>query len=725
MNSKKHQDIIKYKNSISVSFVDGNVTKARKRDVSAVTLSNPHSKRILQPVSSVSSHENRLLFESCTNVCMEHCCTKTSAVTQQGKLTKMKNFVLTDETSKAEIMWCLNAVMRHNSLKDVESSVSLMKTIFLNSDIVKRMNLCKDKASYTITYGITKHFQKELYLLIQKSNELVISFDKSLNKLCQKEQMDIVVRFWDDEKNETSTRYMTSTFFGHTTAIDLLEAIKGCVPLDMLKKMTHISMDGPNVNFKFLRDLKLDLFSDPEDKKLLDLGNCGLHTMHCAFKAGINATKWNIIEFLWTLHNLFKNVPVQKADYISASGSADFSLKFCGIRWLKNIAVAERARVILPNVRKYVMKVTKEETISKCASFETVSTALGDTLLVPKLTFFQSLASDVQPFMSEFQSDHPLTPFLHDAIYALVRSLMERFVKDDVLKETDLYKIDVTKKDNLVTTKYIKVGYATEAALKHKKGVLDLQILQFKNQVSICLQIFVDKIMVRSPLKFPLTKSVSCMDPAIASRGEIAYKRLFSALRIYVENNLISGITADKIDREYRHLIGIPVVQEKFQTFKRSEIRLDNFWVDLITSCGKKDYENLSSFMKSVMILSHGNAAVERSFSVNKECLVENQKEKSLIAQKIIYDTVNAKGGLVNFIVTKDLIHAARNAHMWYKEELARENREKRDAEEMRDRRKRAAKVLRELEAKKRQILDDAVKETARIDDEIKVAQKL
>ncbi|CAL1672083.1 unnamed protein product [Lasius platythorax] len=195
------------------------------------------------------------------------------------------------------------------------------------------------------------------------------------------------------------------------------------------------------------------------------------------------------------------------------------------------------------------------------------------------------------------------------------------------------------------------------------------------------------------------------MDPAIASRGEIAYKQLSSTLRIYVKNNLISEITVDKIDREYRHLIGIPIVQEKFQTFKRSEIRLDHFWVDLITSCGKKDYENLWSFMKSIMILSHGNAAIERGFSVNKECLVDNQKEKSLIAQRTTYDTVNAKGRLENFIVTKDLIHAARNAHMWYKEELARENREKRDAEKMRGRRKRAARVLREFEARKRQIL--------------------
>ena len=36
------------------------------------------------------------------------------------------------------------------------------------------------------------------------------------------------------------------------------------------------------------------------------------------------------------------------------------------------------------------------------------------------------------------------------------------------------------------------------------------------------------------------------------------------------------------------------------------------------------------------MILSHGNANVERGFSVNSEYLVENMKNETLIAQRLI-----------------------------------------------------------------------------------------
>ncbi|GBN50110.1 hypothetical protein AVEN_154705-1 [Araneus ventricosus] len=38
-------------------------------------------------------------------------------------------------------------------------------------------------------------------------------------------------------------------------------------------------MDGPNVNLKLLKDLKADLNTDPDEKKLLDLGRYGLHTL--------------------------------------------------------------------------------------------------------------------------------------------------------------------------------------------------------------------------------------------------------------------------------------------------------------------------------------------------------------------------------------------------------------------------------------------------------------
>lgn len=45
-------------------------------------------------------------------------------------------------------------------------------------------------------------------------------------------------------------------------------------------------MDGPSVNHKFLDNLKEDFQSDKSDPALLDIGTCGLHVVHGAFKTG-------------------------------------------------------------------------------------------------------------------------------------------------------------------------------------------------------------------------------------------------------------------------------------------------------------------------------------------------------------------------------------------------------------------------------------------------------
>jgi len=72
--------------------------------------------------------------------------------------------------------------------------------------------------------------------------------------------------------------------------------------------------------------------------------------------------------------------------------------------------------------------------------------------------------------------------------------------------------------------------------------------------------------------------------------------------------------------------------------------------------------KKLLSFLKNVLILSHGNAFVERRFSINKEVIVENQLAKSLVAQRQIYDAIQALGDLNNVIIDKQMILKVRNA---------------------------------------------------------------
>ena len=50
----------------------------------------------------------------------------------------------------------------------------------------------------------------------------------------------------------------------------------------------------------------------------------------------------------------------------------------------------------------------------------------------------------------------------------------------------------------------------------------------------------------------------------------------------------------------------------------------------------RSEFPNLWSVIKLLLLLSHGQASVERGFSVNKEVSVEHLAETSLIAQRTI-----------------------------------------------------------------------------------------
>lgn len=107
----------------------------------------------------------------------------------------------------------------------------------------------------------------------------------------------------------------------------------------------------------------------------------------------MQASKWEIIEFLRAIYNLFKNVPARRSDYIKCSGSYKFPLKFCPVRWLQNIQVAERAEDILPNLGKYVSFVKNTPREPTSASYKIMIKCLNDKLLKTKLAFFKSLAN--------------------------------------------------------------------------------------------------------------------------------------------------------------------------------------------------------------------------------------------------------------------------------------------------------------------------------------------
>lgn len=102
----------------------------------------------------------------------------------------------------------------------------------------------------------------------------------------------------------------------------------------------------------------------------------------------------------------------------------------------------------------------------------------------------------------------------------------------------------------------------------------------------------------------------------------------------------------------------------------------------------------------------------------NKECPVENLKEESLIAQRVVYDAVSAIGVVAKVDVTNRMMQMARSANAKWKEELQRKRQERLDASDA-ERKKRVATLVKELQQKKQRVINDAQLQASRREEEI------
>ena len=72
-------------------------------------------------------------------------------------------------------------------------------------------------------------------------------------------------------------------------------------------------MDGPNVNLKLLEKINEEQTLN-EFHHLISIGSCGLHTIHGAFCAGVEATEWSIKKILTGAYYVLHYSPARRED---------------------------------------------------------------------------------------------------------------------------------------------------------------------------------------------------------------------------------------------------------------------------------------------------------------------------------------------------------------------------------------------------------------------------
>ncbi|XP_078027544.1 uncharacterized protein LOC117265688 [Epinephelus lanceolatus] len=571
--------------------------------------------------------------------------------------------------------------------------------MFPDSDIAGTFTCGADKTAYIAKFGLAIHIKDELVSKVNKS-PFVLMFDESLNEITKTKQLDVHVRFWDE--GQVHSRYLGSQFMGHSTAQDLLSHLKECMDKLDLRGLVSLSMDGPSVNWKLF-----DLFQKEQAKQyggvqLVCVGSCGLHTLHNAFKCGFTA--WQLDKLLRAMHTLFHNVPARREDYITVTKSSVFPLSFCAHRWVENLPVVERALVVWLSLLLYMETVkTKKLPNPGTASYDTFEAAMKDPLILAKLQFYTALARTFTPFLKKYQTDEPVLPFLSKDLTELMMSLFRRFIKREVLHDItalQLTKLDVTDKTIWLSPQDISVGLGAESVLKSIKGA-ELRVLEFRRECMQGLCSIIRKVQDKSPLNYLTVRQMVYLDPSVMYRDpERCRKHMKGLVQRFLQDKQLTDTSArDVILQQFDSLLSLESRSEDFLSFPPMQKRLDLF----LSSVLREPYPELWAFCKKLLILSHGQATVERGFSINKEVEFDNIQEDTVVTRRLVCDYSMQHGGVTQVPLTKELLASVAAARARYRVHLDTE-RKKRGAEAQALKRKGAEDQLQELRGKRRRL---------------------
>ena len=601
-------------------------------------------------------------------------------------------------------------ITSHYSYKSCENIGAVFKTMFPDSEVAKQFAYGEKKAAYLSTFGIAPHFLSLMKEKVKK-DQYVLLFDESLNREMRKSQLDVHVRFWQD--NHVKTRYLSSVFMGHHTAVQMYEKLDTVCSEIGFHNLMQLSMDGPNVNLKLLRLLQQNI-KDQTGKNMVDVGSCGLHILHNSFRAGCAATESELGNALSSLKWLFKDVPARREDYTEVTGSSSFPLNFCSHRWLENVEVAERALQILPFLNTYI-SAAKQGTVAEPStkSFKTAEKIVGDDLFPAKLNFFLMVAREMTPFLKSYQSDKPMLPFMNEDLASLLRGLLEKFIKPSLVIQSatntlKLLQVEYENAENHVEVTKIKAGFVTERALEeHRKKHPNAQRLrlEFRQNCKLFLMKMVSKLFEKAPIKYPLVRHLSVLDPRVLIKNkETSTRKLTCVLQILVEAGRIHEKTCDEVLKEFSQFYDHSLKSDCFRSFNPQSERLDEFFHEMLST--KTEWCHLWKTVRDLLILSHGQASVERGFSVNKVVVVENMQEHSLVAQRVILDHVKSVGGLQNIAYTKELLLSAASARQKYQLYLDEKKMLQRDEKKL-EKRKGVMEEIAALKAKKKRLVED------------------
>lgn len=662
-----------------------------------------------------------------------------------------------EKVATAEILWTLKVAQSNYSYSSCDGVPDLFKRMFPGHCVSEQFSMSRTKVSYLISDGLGPYYRREMCDSIRDTGTAyTLQYDETGNSQNRK-QCDILVRYWSEEMGQVCVRFLKALFFGHAKGHVVGQAILDVVLEDgfqlPLAQLISLGSDGPNVN------KTIWTFINEHMKKgglpgMLAFIPCNLHVVHNAFRSGLNVFGEDAEQLVLDLFLYLKASACRKEDFLESQLDLglddDMLIKHVQSRWLTLIPAVKRVKEKLEAVNKYIFKdlpkaakeTKTERALEGNERYKRICRKLKDPAVTAQLHFLESLEPVFHPFLTLFQKEEPLVHILHDELSNLVRTIMLRFLKPEVVgdkRDKELLSIDVSKSDNQLSDQMLVIGESTRA--KVKPDQLKVPIKDMRKFYQVATKYLVSRL----PLGREILRDLSTLHPLLqkSDRGVRAIERTARKIPQIVPKEEINILT-DEWKMYQAQEIPEGWYKESVVDGKSGEtekyVRIDHYWKKVLeqkNSMGTARFKVLPKLIKAVLCLAHGNAEVERSLSENKRVLTPERSQltdESINALRLTKDAVRVTGSgqAHQMPITPSLIQARRSAYGVYSKRLAEEREKKAKTQRMKDQREKDAQAKKEqlesLDRKKRTLADrdkEVAKEQDRCREELKAAEGL
>ena len=510
--------------------------------------------------------------------------------------------------------------------------MSVCQKAFLDSKIAKDLALKQTKLSYVTQDDIVVHERDSLTSVCQtRKFSLIIdeNTDISGSKI-----LAIVIRYFDVTKQDVVDELLDTVIIEN--AQSLYESVKTLLNTREipLRDIIGFGIDNCSAIVGSESDFQKQL---SDDIPSLFVMGCICHSFTLCANDAVSVVPPFLEAFLREVSSYFSRSGKRKREFLRIqkvmSASNHKIPKLAHTQWLSRVEVITVVLDHYEDLKLYFQSEKKSEDTDTARKLYNTLSKCGTKHM---LLFLQYILKKVDALNMEFQSEHFRLHQLFFSVTTEYKSILDMFIRKDVLKEFQLHNIDIRDKQNHVSIKDVYLGGRTLAHLINEPFKDEAEEIRFRTD---CLNVLVE-VCAQIQIRFPLHSDsvlakLSILDPIIATDLDRSPATIVP-LAIHFPS-LAPECDLNELDDEWRshRLFG----KEILKSIKYEHI--PQYWFsirNLKNVLNESKYLKLSQFMTALTVLPHSSACVERIFS-HGNC-IKDRKSNSFKMDTVRHKTL-------------------------------------------------------------------------------------